>query len=240
MIAPRVRSGRGRWVLLSLLAMTFGLQTSPGLAKRLRCEGVPIEFAGNPAGEFEMVCAAARQAAHMLNQCGFETSSQIRIEIVENPGSLCGTPAYGTYDPSSSTVRIASLPACLALIPGGSAYLRLAPRLAYQSFVVHEMTHAFVSNLTRASPLSRVAHEYIAYVVQIKSMTADDRLRFLSKPSSKQAIDIWHLNELSYFLNPEQFAALAFQHFEQQSDGCEFLQRIIRREVQFPDASFNP
>lgn len=241
MIARRIGcSAWIKWVLLSLVGIAFGVQTGRGQTQPMGCENAPIEFLGGPTEAPEIVCAAARQAVQILGQCGIEAVGRIRVEIVDTLDSQCGAPAYGIYDASTSVIKLTSLSACIAHMPPGSSYSKLVPRAAYQSIVVHEVTHGLVSNLTRGRPLSRVAQEYVAYVVQIQSMGADDRSKFLGTSSEEPAGEIWHLNELVYYLNPEKFAALVYGHFKHPLNGCGFLQRIIRREVSFPEIGFAP
>jgi hypothetical protein len=123
------------------------------------------------------------------------------------------------------------------LVPGVSAFARLDPKAAYHSIIVHEMTHAMVSSLKRGPKLPRAAHEYLASVVQIQSMEPEDRKRFLGETRREVVNDIRHFNEIFYYLRPDEFAALAFEHFGQPENGCAFIQRVLRREVEFPDLS---
>lgn len=228
------------WVLSALLVNLVGAGIPHSTAQTSTCEGVPIELARGAPETLEVVCTAARQAIQILASCGIEALSTVKVETVDEPQSHCGVPVYGTFDPSTSTIRLASLSLCIAQFPAGSAHAALPPRNAYQSIVVHEMTHAFLSGRTKSRPLPRVAQEYVAYVVQISSMNENDQSRFLSAFSGQPIAELWHFNELSYFLNPEQFAVLAFEHFRHPSNGCGFLQRVVSGEVNFPDSNFSP
>ena len=45
----------------------------------------------------------------------------------------------------------------------------------YIGFAAHETSHAVIDELTAGRPVSRVAHEYLAYVVQISTMAPAER-----------------------------------------------------------------
>lgn len=116
-------------VLPALIAMAFGIQTARGQTHSISCESVPIEFLGGSAEVSEIVCAAARQTVQVLDQCGIAIIGRIRVEIADTLDTQCGAPAYGSFDAASSTIKLASLSACIAHFPAGSSYSRLAPQL---------------------------------------------------------------------------------------------------------------
>jgi hypothetical protein len=221
-----------------LAALLLFLQTaSAPNAGHASCKRLPITLSGGSKDEIEIACSAGEKAADTLEQCGIAVGGPLHVQFVDHPVSHCGVPAYGTFDASSARVEIASFAVCRALVPGDSAFARLDPTAADHSIIVHEMTHAMVSSLTRAPKLTRAAHEYLASVVQIQSMEPEDRKRFLGETRREVVNDIRHFNEIFYYLRPDEFAALAFEHFGQPENGCAFIQRVLRREVEFPDLS---
>jgi hypothetical protein len=42
------------------------------------------------------------------------------------------------------------------------------------------------------------------------------------------------LNDIILSFSPEVFAVKAWTHYSQQGNGCEFIQRILKHEVNFP------
>lgn len=202
-----------------------------------RCEHLSITLSGGSTDEIEIACSAGAKVADILKQCGIAVGNPFHIKFVEHPVRHCGVPAYGTFDASSAIVELASFAVYRALVSRDSALARLDPKAAYHSIIVHEMTHAMVSSLTRGPNLSRGAHEYLASVVQIQSMEPEDRRRLLGETRREVASDIQHFNDILYYLSPDEFAALAFEHFGQPENGCAFIQRVLRREVEFPDLS---
>lgn len=100
----------------------------------------------------------------------------------------------------------------------------------FDSIVVHELTHALLDQSLWQSTAHRVDHEYIAYAMQIESMTEPGRDQFIANTGLNGPIEVGHFNEFTLDMSPSVFAAKSWLHFSSPGNGCEFAGQIVRGE----------
>ena len=204
-----------------------------GNASARDCEGISIHAPIADQNEVQRVCQAAQDATELLRQCGIESSKAINISIKEKLVHPSGFPAFAFFHSPSNQIEITDFDAFKKLIQPGSAYYKLPSRDLYESLIAHEVTHAITSPLIRDSDCTSVAHEYIAAVIQVSSMSDGSRQILLNAFPRSTPVVLEMFNELSFYSSPQWFVANAYRHFNQTDKGCELLLGIINGEVQF-------
>lgn len=204
-----------------------------GNASARDCEGISIHAPIADQNEVQRVCQAAQDATELLRQCGIESSKAINISIKEKLVHPSGFPAFAFFHSPSNQIEITDFDAFKKLIQPGSAYYKLPSRDLYESLIAHEVTHAITSPLIRDSDCTSVAHEYIAAVIQVSSMSDGSRQILLNAFPRSTPVVLEMFNEFSFYSSPQWFVANAYRHFNQTDKGCELLLGIINGEVQF-------
>ena len=204
-----------------------------GNASARDCEGISIHAPIADQNEVQRVCQAAQDATELLRQCGIEPSKSINISIQEKLVHPSGFPAFAFFHSPSNQIEITDFDAIKKLIQPASAYYKLPSRDLYESLIAHEVTHAITSPLIRDSDCPSVAHEYIAAVIQVSSMSDGSRQILLNAFPRSTPVVLEMFNEFSFYSSPQWFVANAYRHFNQTDKGCELLLGIINGEVQF-------
>ena len=139
---------------------------------------------------------------------------------------------FGLFDPfrqRAVVTRFSNIPALVEATP----YASLPHADFYRSLIVHEVVHAVMhQNLIRPMT-SRSAHEYPAYALQIESLPADLRDRFLQSFDQQDVKSTALFSDPVLMFDPYFFAARAYHHFKASSDGCANLSALLDGEVDF-------
>jgi len=204
-----------------------------GNASARDCEGISIHAPIADQNEVQRVCQAAQDATELLRQCGIESSKVINISIQEKLVHPSGFPAFAFFHSPSNQIEITDFDAFKKLIQPASAYYKLPSRDLYESLIAHEVAHAITSPLIRDSDCPSVAHEYIAAVIQVSSMSDGSRQVLLNAFPRSTPVVLEMFNEFSFYSSPQWFVANAYRHFNQTDKGCELLLGILNGEVQF-------
>ena len=97
------------------------------------------------------------------------------------------------------------------------------------------MTHAFVHQ-SHPDKFPRVAHEYLAYAMQIASLREDDRDKAFKDLQAGEPASLDGIDEVALLFGPSQFALRSSLHFSQAENGCAFVDRILNADPLLPDA----
>ena len=78
---------------------------------------------------------------------------------------------------------------------------------------------------------------YIAYALQIHALPDSARAVLLAETHIDMPVQRTALNEKTLMFTPTEFAVSAWQHFQAEGHGCDFVQSILRGEVNFQSHS---
>jgi hypothetical protein len=197
------------------------------------CPG-PIHILGDIREIDALICDAVAQSRKLLEPCGIVQTQPITFEIVgqmDEKHEACV--AYFDCDTDKLTLL-----APFALASSGeviSIFRGLSDDEYFSSVIVHETTHALVHQ-SHDGKFSRVAHEYLAYALQIASLSEEGRfsvLRALQFPETKSLDGV---DEIALLFGPSQFAVRSYQHFSRPENGCSFIDCIIDPDPEVPEA----
>jgi hypothetical protein len=209
------------------------LGTSVAHASALQCEGVPVNVHAALPPEGSSICRSAAHIVRRLQRCGIEATSPLKIEVVQELNANEGR-ALGCFDRSSGTIRLLSQDRCAERLRTDDVRRDLDAADYFQSVVVHEVAHAILMQHAGATSLRRIAHEYLAYALQIDSLAQNTRETFLKRLRERGALRIALPNEILLMMDPSIFAAMAYLHFKSSQDQCATIWSVLRGDVIFP------
>lgn len=219
--------------------MAAAVQPSSAVAKIAsvtgpeRCPGAAVDVTAAFSDQRHLACAAANQALELLGRCGISLHRPLRVEImseIRHPFSR--DLIFGFFDTKRERVLVTE-EANVASLVKGTPYAELPQRAFYRSLIVHEVVHGVMHQNLKRQPTSHAADEYPAYALQIASLPADVRDKFLQSIPSRARPGELVLNDAILFFDPFFFAAQAYEHFQASGDGCVHLTALLGGDVAF-------
>ena len=213
-------------------------EQSPVLARAVsaatdpRCPAIPVDVIAESPKERTVACSAASTALELLGRCGIAPRRPLHLEILRNVRHPFGKHSiFGFFDHRLETVFVTQEANVESLV-AGTPYSELPRRDFYRSLIVHEVVHGVMHQNLKRQPTSHAAHEYPAYALQIASLPADERGKFLQAIPNNAGPHEYFLNDNVLLFDPFYFAAHAYRHFS-TSDGCAHLAELLQGEVAF-------
>ena len=195
-----------------------------------RCGEAPVDVASASSDERNLACSAAGDAIHLLSRCKIYLRTPLRVEITKEVLHPISKVALGFFDAKRQKIFVAQIANVPSLIRG-TPYGELPPRDFYKSLIVHEVVHAIMHQNYERQPMTRAAHEYPAYALQIESLPAEVRETFLR--SMNAGADALLFNDMVLAADPFYFAARAYEHFRASANQCAQLIALLEGEVAF-------
>ena len=197
-----------------------------------RCPAIPVSVVAGSPEEGDVACSAARTALELLGRCRIHPRKPFDVHIVDEVRHPQNGAIFGLYDPFQQRAVVAR-PSTLPALVEGTPYAILPPVDFYRSLIVHEVVHAVMhQNLNRRAS-THAAYEYPAYALQIESLPPEVRDGFLQS-FDQQAVRAASLfNDAVLLFDPFFFAARAYHHFKDATDGCAHISALLDGEVDF-------
>lgn len=199
----------------------------PAAADRVLCPDDPRISVEAPASALAArVCAAVARARPPLAACHLTQARPLTVHAVAgltHPNAAC----MGIYDCRDDSIAVSSPAALSELVAPGSIWARIAPEALFDSLIVHELAHAFLDQADCKGETCDADHEYIAYALQIDSLSPADRATVLEGHKLRLPIDPIRLNDFTALAAPGQFAQGAWLHFSAPGHGCAFVKKLI-------------
>lgn len=196
------------------------------------CDGTRISVAAASVAEAGHACTVAAAADARLNALGLGIEETVRIEITADLDVAPGV-CVALY--SSAERKLQVLPVdCLDDQPGrAKAFPRMPADVLFESLIVHELVHAYVDQSTGGRFLSRLAHEYLAYAIQLDALAQDERQRIMTRAGTVPPVRREEINEALLSLSPLRFAATSWQHFRQEGGDAALVRRVLEGSLVF-------
>ena len=192
-----------------------------------QCPGGLVEVATATDQDISLVCLAAGETMAQLAKCGIAPGRMLRVRLVRDLPDECPEHALAYFDARTQVVTIPTYVTCLRL-SGAEGRLGVPMTLAlYRSLIVHELTHAIISQTCGRVALGRAAQEYLAYAIQFAAMEPGVRHLILAQHSFDLPIQRSELSETYFDLSPAHFAVKAYLHFTAPANGCTFAHQLI-------------
>lgn len=200
------------------------------------CEGIPVTVRAGSDAPVAAICDAALAASTFISRCGMPLKRGLTIRLVDEIVHPCGTRTLGQFVPSDRLIEVTSLTRCSQSLGADNAYRRLPLIDVWRSLITHEVAHGILYAQPGADRLPASAQEYVAYAVQIGTMSADTRAAFLGNFPEVDISDLASFTGFAHDVEPLRFGARAYRHFTAPHNGCALLDRVLRGEVAFPSS----
>jgi hypothetical protein len=182
--------------LAAALALAALLLPAPARADAaIPCPGgdFAVEGAG-PEGAAQ-IWAAARMAEDLLSDCHLPLRRPVTFEVrpeIAGPADHCA----GLYACGSDRILVIPPDGVAGVMPPESAFAPLAPYVYYDGLIVHELAHALMDQAECALPRREADREYVAYALQIASLSPADRARVTAYRQFRKPVDEALLTDL--------------------------------------------
>lgn len=191
------------------------------------CTDVRVDAVADQRGSVSAVCRAAEQVSSVLSVCGFGVLDRIPVQVVEVLPAECPSHALGYFDARDATVTIPTYAACVALAgPEGRFGTPVTPAL-YESLIAHELVHAIVWQHQGQPAMGRAGQEYLAYAIQLVTMSPALRARILARYPQADPVRLDELSETYLDFAPGRFAVKSYLNFVAQRDRCALIEDLM-------------
>ncbi len=103
----------------------------------------------------------------------------------------------------------------------------------FESLIIHELAHAYVSQSTDGHAVSRLGHEYLAYALQLDGLPAIERERIIEEAGVEGPVALGDFSEALLSFSPIRFAAMAWMHFKGRPDPAAAVADILAGRTLF-------
>ena len=208
------------------------LTRAAAIADDRRCPLIPVDVIAESPEEHRVVCSAASAALELLGQCGIAPRGALHLEVLRLVRHPFGKHAiFGYFDNKLETIFVVQ-ETTVPSLAAGTPYGELPHRDFYASLIVHEVVHGVMHQNLKRQPTNHAAYEYPAYALQIASLPARERQKFLQSIPHNVGPTEQIFNDTVLLFDPFYFAAQAYRHFV-QSDGCAHLAALLQGDVAF-------
>jgi len=189
------------------------------------CESANVTVTAPRLSLAHSVCDNVEETLSLLEQCDLALPDPVKITVLDDLPNVSHA-CFGFYECDGNRISIRS-PDSIAEVSGQSAlYMGLDPNTVFDSIVTHEVSHAAFAQSSRGDAECLANHEYVAYVMQMWSLPPAVRGRIVERFGQDELVDSLRLNELVAVMAPAKFAALAWQHFNEDGNGCDFVKDL--------------
>ncbi|GAB5510039.1 MAG: hypothetical protein Rhims3KO_14400 [Hyphomicrobiales bacterium] len=178
------------------------------------------------------ICAMAADARAELSTCGIDLDHSIEIEIVNALPIGC----VGQYHCDEARITLLSMDAMQRQLEEGHPFSTVEPAAYFYSVLVHEIAHASMDGMPCPFSSCVSGQEYVAYAMQMRSLTIEARQQLLTRPDFNRPIETEEINPIIAQLAPDIFMQKAWLHFSQQEDPCGFIGQVVSGDFLFDNA----
>ena len=132
-----------------------------------------------------------------------------------------------TFSCKESKIEILDHLSLQSALKKGNPFSLLPVEDLFDSLIVHEMTHALSLGVACGSEERFVDREYMAYAMQLASMSPTTRQSLLNEYSQSGTIEREEINDFVLLTAPAIFAAKAWRYFSESDNGCDLFRKII-------------
>ncbi|WP_319823753.1 DUF6639 family protein [Thalassovita sp.] len=210
------------------------LLSLPGgaLADIYVCDTSAIRVTATTETLARSVCVGAENALRQLGQCSLALKQPVTIQLVEQVVHPFGYDCFAYADCESASIQLSEPTTLAEAVAANEIYSEVPIDQMFEGLIAHELTHLVVNQIIPEG-LSRVDHEYMAYVMQMQSYPPQTRQIFLNKIDATQKADPMRINSFFMRARPTLFAAYAWAHFSQAENGCAHFQRLLSGKTTF-------
>lgn len=222
------RSIISKWGHLMRHVLTYAMSllclASPAWPETAPCPNSRYTVTAQHPTHIDMTCQATDHAEETFRACGLkQTSDPIRIDLVQDLQEGC----VGLYHCGENWIEILEPPVLSDNVSSNNVFAFLPVDDYFKSIVVHELSHQLLDNMPCPFEACAASQEYVAFAMQIMSLTPDQRSLFEATHGLEAEISRTELNAMILFMAPNIFARKTWAHFNQRADSCGFIRDIM-------------
>lgn len=221
--------------LFLYLTLFAAALASPAAAAERRCVGTNTTIVADSEYDTYLACAGAADAVAFLSQQGLTVDTVMRIDVLDTVFTQAAeNPSFrvlGQFDARRNLILVTSTKGQREMAAEKPIFGVPYEEALFRSVVAHEVAHAIAEDNFQVDEPTRLAHEYIAYIVQLATMPLPLRQRILDHHQVQAFATEMEINPIVYGLNPDVFAVKAYRHFLSSGVGVTFLQTLLNRDL---------
>lgn len=198
-------------------------------AETLVCPNGRVTVAGGDQSARYLTCEAAKAGLKMLDACNVIVNRDIKVKIVNELKAGC----VGLYHCGEDLIEILHPVNASRLRSNDSPFRRLSAQDYYASIIVHELAHAAFDQVPCPYPDCPATAEYVSYAMQVRSLGTEQIEQFEVIADVNRLVRYDDLNSILLMMSPNRFAALAWTHFKQREDGCDYIELVMSGNILF-------
>jgi len=190
----------------------------------IQCVETNISVNSRQSTYAEMTCEAVKQTEALFEQCDMPPFTEpLRIEIVSELKPGC----VAIYHCDEDWIEVLEPPLMEARRSSENAFAFLTIESYFQSVVVHELSHSVFDDVPCPFVACVTADEYVAYTMQVMSLTAGQQAEFEANSELDRKISRDELSTIILLMAPSLFAQKSWAHLSQRDDPCTFIGQIM-------------
>jgi hypothetical protein len=221
--------------LLLCLVVLVAAFAQPAAAAERRCAGTNTTVYAESAYDAYLACAGAADAVAFLSQQGFTVDTVMHLDVLDSVYlHTVDRPSFrilGQFDAERKRILVTSIDGQREMAKEKPIFGVAYDVALFRSVVAHEVAHAIADDNFRVEKPTRLAHEYIAYIVQLATMPPRLRQLVFDKHPARAFDSELEINPMIYGLNPDVFAIKSYGHFRRPEVGVAFLQTLLDRDL---------
>ena len=204
------------------------MPVSPLWAETLTCENSLVSVISEQTRDAEMVCEAVGLATVVFDQFNVPALLfPLRIQVVEEMNDGC----VALYHCGEDRIEVLEPPLMETRRDPDGAFMFLPINEYFRSVVVHELAHAASDGAPCPFGTWVVRDEYVAYAMQVMSLTSDAQLEFAAIAEMERPISRDELSSVMLFIAPNLFAQKVWTHLTQRDDPRGFIGQLSEGKV---------
>jgi hypothetical protein len=183
------------------------------------------------------ICRFVRRALDHLSAYGLTVDRLLRIKVVERIEHSCDVPLVGQFDSREFQIHIILFERCIKNTANHQVLSAVPPREWYGSLIGHEIAHAAFATfaeLHNSLPACTIAQEYLAYAIQLKTLSAASRNTLLKAFPRQTPKYLSVFNSTYLLMNPLAFATNAYRHLFSRANTQNYIACVLAGEIEFP------
>ena len=220
------------FLCLAFFAIAFA---QPTAAMERKCVGTNATVNADSAYDAYLACAGAADAVAFLWQQGFTVDTVMQVDILdsvflhadENPSFRI----LGQFDAKQNRIMVTSIDGQREMAKEKPIFGVPYDVALFRSVVAHEVAHAIADDNFHVEEPTRLAHEYIAYIVQLATMPPHLSGLVSTALPGRAFESEMEINAMIYGLNPDLFAMKPYRHYRSSGVGMAFLQSLLSRDL---------
>lgn len=196
-----------------------------------RCIDTMVDVSATSSDERRLVCSAVYLALRALGRCGIYPRRPFHVQTAHDVLHPFSGVVLGLFNTRLERVLVTQ-EANIQHLTQGTPFNELRQHDFFQSLIVHEVVHAVMNQNFGQTPTSRSAHEYPAYALQLASLPAKERKKYLDSVDEGGDGEFF-FNDYVLSFNPFLFAARAYRHYASSSNSCSRLHATLTGNATF-------